>query len=61
MKISTQWKFVGGLMVLIGVNAVFTGSAGLTLYGRAEGVAARVVGVLMMITGLFLVFPRKPK
>ena len=55
----TEWKLAGGIMVLVGIIAVFTGRAGLTYYGHAEGLGARVVGVLMVIGGIKLIFPKK--
>jgi hypothetical protein len=61
MKTTTGWRITGGLMVGSGLVALFTGRAGLTFYGRTEGTGAIVVGVLMIVCGIGLILPQKPK
>ena len=61
MKIVTQWKALGVLMVLLGTKGIITGSIGYTAYARVEGSSACVVGVLMIVVGFLLLFPKKGK
>ncbi len=55
----TEGKVVGYLIVICGIMAIVSGSAGLTLYGRLDGSTARIVGCLMLLLGLKLIFPVK--
>ena len=59
MGIVSQWKIVGWLMMLVGVKALITGSVGYKIYIEAEGGVARLIGGLLVFTGVMLAFPRK--
>lgn len=58
MNKTTEWKVAGWVMSIVGMVFLISGRAGFTYYGYAEGQGARVVGVLMVIIGLSLAFPR---
>ncbi len=45
-------KFCGAVFILGGIVTVIRGEGGLTLYGSAEGMMARVGGVIMIIFGI---------
>ena len=52
-----KWKWFGGLLVFCGIIAIITERSGWTIYGRAEGTTAQVVGVIMILIGIKLIFP----
>lgn len=54
-------KWLGGLFVFCGIFAFVSGKAGWTLYGRLDGDSARIVGVIMVVFGFFMIFPKKSK
>lgn len=58
MKIN-QWQLLGVIVLISGIMALVTGRAGLTYYGHTEGISSQIVGILMVIYGIYLVYPKK--
>ena len=58
MKIN-QWQVLGIVVLISGIMALVTGRAGLTYYGWIGGSGAHVAGILMIIYGVYLLYPKK--
>ncbi len=54
-----EGKITGWIMIIVGVLFAVTGRAGFTYYGYAEGMGARIAGVLILVLGVSFAYPRK--